>query len=482
MIEDLEHIDELFRDSISTHEEDAPKNVWDSLQAKLDKEDATKYKRKFNSARRLVIALAGLLLFFLLFENGILKFGSQKSIRPSRAKNEEDVKPANDKLMGNQKFEKPQRQDLSFMKHQLQASGSKNSRNRTSDLINYEPDNEDEKIKDLHIGLGKIGHRSLITFIREKVKMEQDCVNQNEFLFPKINPKVFPNYQMDFCSIASLEKTVLPTGKEISSGSGSSVPMTLMNKKKQNQFFEPYWSITAHASPELANYNLQNDLTDNGGPQTDEKSQIEQREKHQHSFEVGLLASYQFKKHWAVESGLLYINNAISIDPEIIYAAKDANGEIGYKYNSSSGYAFVKPKRYIGPAPNLGDSIATSNAEHNLKYLSIPLTLKYKIGMKKFSIFPGIGVSFNFLTTAKIKTGIGDSSNSEAVVLSKLEGTKICDISLLANIGLQYNINRKLSFAIMPGFRYAVTPITKNNVVKTYPYSLGVAVGITRKL
>jgi hypothetical protein len=194
------------------------------------------------------------------------------------------------------------------------------------------------------------------------------------------------------------------------------------------------------------------------------------------------LASYQFKKHWVLQSGLFYTNTAITIDPETIYAAKDGNGEIAYKYNSSSGYAFVKPKQPFGLAPALGDSIMTSSAQHNLKYISIPFTLKYKIDVKKFSISPGLGVSFNFLTEAKIKTEVGDSLNAESIVLSRLEGTKSYDISLLANVGFQYNINREWSVAVMPGFRYAITPITKNNVVKTYPYSFGIAVGITKKL
>ena len=252
---------------------------------------------------------------------------------------------------------------------------------------------------------------------------------------------------------------------------------TLQQKKKPDNSFKPYWTVTAIASPEWTQYSLENDVPDNGNSQQDEKAQIQQREKHEPSFSAGVMASYQFKKHWALQTGLLYSNTAIAIDPQKIYAAKESNGEIAYKYNSSSGYAFVKPG--FGLPPNVGDSLTAASAQHNLQYFSIPIILKYKIEKKRFSISPGLGVSANLLTSAKIQTEVKDGLNREILTISKLEGTKSFYIGLMVNADIQYQFNKKWTINIIPSFRYAVTPVTKDNVVKTYPYTLGAGAGLS---
>ena len=88
-------------------------------------------------------------------------------------------------------------------------------------------------------------------------------------------------------------------------------------------------------------------------------------------------------------------------------------------------------------------------------------------------------MSANFLTSAKIRTEVEDALNTEKVRISELKGTKLFYLSLMANADIQYNLSSNWSLHMMPAFRYAITQVTKNNVVETYPYSFGAGLGLT---
>ena len=92
---------------------------------------------------------------------------------------------------------------------------------------------------------------------------------------------------------------------------------------------------------------------------------------------------------------------------------------------------------------------------------------------------PGIGLSANLLTSATIQTEVEDALNKEAVTIFKLDGTKLFYAGVVANADIQYKIGSKFSLNMIPSFRYAITPVTENNIVKTYPYSFGLGVGIS---
>jgi hypothetical protein len=92
-----------------------------------------------------------------------------------------------------------------------------------------------------------------------------------------------------------------------------------------------------------------------------------------------------------------------------------------------------------------------------------------------------VGISTNFITSANVKTEVTDALNKESVTINGLGGMKNVYASLVADVSLQYNYNSKWSFNLLPGFEYALTPITKGNVVKTFPYSFNIGAGITYK-
>ena len=237
--------------------------------------------------------------------------------------------------------------------------------------------------------------------------------------------------------------------------------------------------MTAYGSNDWAQYQLDNDVPDNTGNQQDEKEEISQREKHESSFSAGIMVARQLTRHIGLKTGIIYSNTAIGISPQEMYAVKKTDGSIAYKYITSSGYGFVKPG--FGLPPAIGDSIRAMEAQHNLQMISIPLLASYKFEKNRFSVSPAVGLSVNFITSVKVKTEITDALNKEAVTINGLDGMRNIFTSFVADVNLQYKLNKRWSINLLPSLKYAIGPITKSNVVKTFPYSFNVGFGITYK-
>jgi hypothetical protein len=236
--------------------------------------------------------------------------------------------------------------------------------------------------------------------------------------------------------------------------------------------FKPYWTVTCVVTYDRLNYKMDSD-------EPNAITSIKHREVHEPSFSVGILATKQIKEKWGLQTGLVYSNTAIGISPQKLYAFQDPAGDIAYKFITSSGYTYIKPG--FGAAPSFGDSITATEATHTLHFLSIPAVIKYTVGRNKFLFIPGAGIEANFITSAKLETEIEDAANHETVFIDKLNGSKSFYWSFVADAELRYVINKKLAFSIRPVFRYAISPITENNVVETFPYSFGAGLGIVYK-
>ncbi len=133
-------------------------------------------------------------------------------------------------------------------------------------------------------------------------------------------------------------------------------------------------------------------------------------------------------------------------------------------------------------SPAIGDSLNSTTAQHNIQVLSIPLAFTYKIGQRKFFITPSAGIAANYITLAKVETEVEYPANRETVSINKLNGLKHFYLGFIADVNLQYDLDKKWILNILPAFKFAISPITKKNVVKTYPYSFGLGMGVTYKL
>lgn len=83
------------------------------------------------------------------------------------------------------------------------------------------------------------------------------------------------------------------------------------------------------------------------------------------------------------------------------------------------------------------------------------------------------GVTTNFLTKGKLETEVQKGPDDEVDVLNNIQGLKSVYFSGMA--GAEYKLTKKLSVSLMPTARFALNPINKGAVVKTYPNSFGLS-------
>ena len=265
-------------------------------------------------------------------------------------------------------------------------------------------------------------------------------------------------------------KSIQPPSSIAVSNSPLKASNTTDSKNKKVKSFKPFWMATAFTSYDQAGYKLDSD-------EPNAVSSIKFREAHEPSFSLGILFTRQIKQKWGLQSGIAYSNSAIGMKPQKTYAFVDPTGDVAYKYITSSGYAFFKPG--FGPQPAVGDSLTTAEAKHTLEHISVPLIIKHTLTNKKISITPGAGIEANFITKANLEVDIEDPFNREIVVVRKLAGTKPFYWSFVADAEVKYNLNKKMLVSLRPVYRHAISPITKNNVVETFPRSFGIGAGMT---
>ena len=463
MNKDLHDIDELFRSSLDDHKEAPSAGVKESLDTALDKKEAVEYKKRFIIWKRAALLLLLLLAGFVLYESGlIIKGNGHYTAKKSN--------PAYDNISGGENESINQ---------------NKTARTNADKIITNQPaiqtDNRDNETIST---TNTFPDKQLNTFLQK-----QDAVFSIFTSQPAKKSNAPANYDTDLqtnkhsiepldnqISKASLTELFFKNIFQMPSVAVSNSPLKGDNekniaKKKPNPF-KPFWMITPFVSYDQVGYKLDSDdpLAANS---------IKHREVHEPSFSGGLLIARQFTNHWGLQSGFVYTSTQIGISPQKMYALQLPGGDVAYKFITSSGYAYIKLGG--GQPPAVGDSITTSDAKHLLKHISIPLSLKYKIGKNKLTVSPSAGIEANFITSAKVEVGIDLASNREIVTVNKLKAIRTFYLSAVTGVEASYRVSKKMSVNVQPVFRYALSPITKNNVVETFPYSFGVRAGVTIK-
>lgn len=520
MDKNLHNIDEAFNRAYQSYEDEPSAAAWEKLNAALDKEDAEKYKRRFIGWKRIAVLLLFLLSGFLIYETGVVikrkndkelvkkvngtdsafvtdnrNATNKKTVEtntkekegnnlPSVFDNQVQQAPSDVVTEGNEKEilapKSNQQITTVFEQSEIDINTSKikkaikqSARNKTKITIRPGTIAEDEtgSIADNNVPKNKKGN--------SKIKDDQTAIFSSMETDSIRRLVISPMTSIERIEIPKPAITDLKIKEPVLPVINTTASIAQSKKKKSSSSFKPFWSVTGFASNDWGQYKLDNDVHDNTGNQQDEKEEINHREKHEGSFSAGVFATRQFSKHFGFKTGLIYSNTAIGISPQEMYAAQKTDGSIAYKYITSSGYGFVKPG--FGLPPAVGDSILSTEAQHNLQMISIPLMVSYRFEKNKFSVSPAVGLTANFITSANVKTEVTDALNKEAVTISGLDGMRGFYTGLIADVNLQYNCNSKWSFSLLPGFKYALTPITKGNVVKTFPYSFNIGAGITYK-
>ena len=450
MNKDLHDIDNLFRSSLESYEETPSLSVKEKLEASLDKTDAESYKKRFLAWKRTAIALFFLLIGIILYDAGILKKSPGNSEKNYVAK-----KPGH-LLSGEQKNEK---NDIPLNDKKTDGLPSLSEKNKLDENTSWLENNTNSQNPSPLVDNPSMLYDDSKT---SRTNIQQNKPGEVIYAYPLLQK-----------NIPSVSITRNPFDPQIDSDAFLKNLNLSENQNKNRIGFRPHWLIGAVFSYEAAGYKLDSDLPN-------EISNIKHREVHEPSYSGGVLITRQLSIDWGLQSGLLYSKTNIGIGPQKIYAFLDPAGDVAYKYVTSSGYAYIKPK--TGSPPSFGDSIIATEGKHTLHYITVPLSVKYQAGKNKFSFVPGLGIEANFLTGTRVETEIQTPANSELVFVNKLYGAKPFYWSLTADAELRYNLNHKTMLSFRPSYHHSISPINENNVVETFPYSFRWGVGLTFRL
>jgi hypothetical protein len=501
-------IDNILKSAYQHYQEQPSDNIWEKLQAGLDKKDSGQLKKGIISRKRIAILLLLLLSGIAIYKISVNTNGinSKTEIipnvtRPAVTKkenvNETSQPKQQKKLTLHQEHLQPDNEEMDANEIAEAATRGNNLPGKNEKVLSpktNKPGNKKQqsrKQKKLFNSGGKLlvlkDEKNTILFSQKKELEITDTDIINQVIKINVEKEKSAN-ELGVASVEKMGSQKIETRKipiikitfPFITESLLSKSSVNKKKKKSSNNFKPYWTVTGFASNDWGFYQLNdNDIENNNGNTQDEKELISNREKYEPSFSTSLIVTRQFKKFWGLKTGVTYSNTTIVIDPHQMYAAQQNNGTIAYKFITSSGYGYVQPG--FGLPPAVGDSLQTNTAQHNLQSISLPLMIIYKLDKGKFSIMPSAGLSFNFITKAIVKTAVTDALNQESIHINGLNGMRNFYMGFITDVNMQYNFNNRWAVILLPTFNYAITPITKNTVPKTYPYSFGIGTGLTYK-
>jgi hypothetical protein len=235
--------------------------------------------------------------------------------------------------------------------------------------------------------------------------------------------------------------------------------------------FRHRFELTAYASQELAGYNFADH--DSAGPRGRE---IEKQQNTSFSRSVGVLVSYHLHRHWLVESGLSLSRSVTVSNPGKAVAVVDNNGKVSFLINTVTGYGYVAS---AGNA-NIGDSANAGKTIGKVEYISLPLIVSRQWTIGRFTLLTGAGVDIDLLTRATIQTSITNASGAAPQTEITQYGLRRVNYGWQIKGECRYRLSQNYAATVMATFKSSVSSVNINTPYSTYPYNLGIGIGITR--
>ncbi|HVX52570.1 MAG TPA: hypothetical protein VHB48_20590 [Chitinophagaceae bacterium] len=448
MAKPLHDIDKIFKEAQEGYSADAPVEAWDKIQAALDREDAGRYRARFVWWKRTAIVV--LVLFCLLLAREVIHTpGSNISYTPAGNTVSNPSLPA--PQAGNAAGA-AQSGSLRLPTTAGQAAKKTAWRTTGGNKLNAEPvvAGTLENAQPLLPGESPLpaGIHGAVVLVNGQRQEE----NSNN---------IFPLTAMQL---------LLPARP---------APFTVTGTTQKKHTAGRGISFAGiYLSADISQYVLDNDMPQQQGANENAKYDVEQREKHEPSFTAGIYAEKPIGLHTGIKAALAFARTDIIIAPQQLVAVKQ-DGQVGYKYITSSGYALVQPAR--GGIPAVGDSASAAEAQHRLDVVSVPLSFYYRIAKGRFLISPSAGLSANFITQARVRTELENNGVKENVYIDRLAGSRWFYAGVQFDTDIRYRLAGNWHIGVTPFFRCAFTAITRNNAVKTFPYTTGVAGSLVYK-
>jgi hypothetical protein len=540
MSEDLHNIDDLFRNALNEHEEDPSSAVWDNLDKQLDKHKIVHIKRKYYALKWVAAALlvfsfaAGMYAIHTRMKNTeLVKATRRKTMQdgisnqhvnnktkpdetldkttpeiPTNAKDSETSKAGSkasaqdlsqkDNGVNNNNSLKKQQQNVTTTEEQPLAVKKTARINSTNSNVVKEKSLKGTNAANLPFMAAvsekekKMKYSSNNKAQPSKAATEVTPTTHDENVLPLIKslesletaqtnnynsnlllPNIAANVPIDKKPLITI------TGNNIDNKPEASLPakQSVAKTKTKTAATSPF-SVTAFFSPDFVLRKVEDDKPHF---REDDKNEIKQKEKNGFSSTYGLWINYNLSKNWSIQSGLSFLNRVTQIEPKTIYARPDPRGNVQYRFSCSAGYGFLTAKS-VGTQPTQGDSATALPSKNTLRYIGVPINVKYNFIKGKFSLGATEGLAMNFLTNSKLETGISVGQNKQMEVIDDINGLRKAFISNTFSVDFAYALRRRFSINFIPTAKVGVTSINKDAPVKSYYNSINLAAGITVNL
>jgi len=513
MNENLHDIDKIFHDGINGHKDMPSGKVWESIDQQLDKRNVTHAIRKYKNLKRLSVAILLLLIGSIAYQvhtkmyidkeaiknnkqpsesttasklpdnQSIIKSFQQKSLDKNSAKELSTGKnemPLPEKNMLQKPGEAIVKTPLNRLNTATNSSIPKNevALNQTKNSFNKIADGTSKGFN--HAGIIEKDKRGSIVAIRKssmKINHREKVITTPAEFSGPMNPAMIAGIPYSQPSIQVVGPTQKPTFFPILKNE-KNVAGKPMLKSKQTAF---HYSLKAFYTPQISFNRIEDDHhRDRPAPPHSGRDDFRREENKPTTASMGIVMELPVGKRWGLLSGISYTNTRINIEPKKIFAQMDTDGKVKYRFDCSSGYTYLSPKTVA--TPSIGDSISVTQSYNRLQYLGIPLGVNYTFSLGKFSIIPTVGAVANFSVKQQIATSLVQGSLKETQTSNNIQGLKGTYFNAFANIVFEYNIGKKLALSLAPAGSFALSSITKNTTVKSYPNSFGLTSGIKIKL
>lgn len=198
-------------------------------------------------------------------------------------------------------------------------------------------------------------------------------------------------------------------------------------------------------------------------------------EKAKMAFDVGVNLDYAISRKWVIESGLGYHTYSFSMQPTLVWAKPTSQGQLGYSIVTSCG---VIQFPYQDPDLKQGDKVH-ANGNAYCGYLSIPLEIKYNLVTgKRVGLYVTGGAIANLTIVKGAFIHWENTTENDNESIHSIQGLSKAQYSLSVGAGIKYFLGKGFSIFGEPFMNGSATPIDKNVPVISYPYFVGMRVGL----
>jgi hypothetical protein len=200
------------------------------------------------------------------------------------------------------------------------------------------------------------------------------------------------------------------------------------------------------------------------------KAYFDKRDKGAFTFAAGMLVDVKASDKISLTTGLTYSQYSQGFSTES-YHLNYTDSQNAWLYTSTGNLYFkIVSSDSISQNDILRSSVRFS-------YINIPITFKYRFTR---NYFVNAGVSLNLLVKQSLNL---QAENFDG----QFEATPINDverINFILNLGIgrEFTLRNKLSLIINPGINLYLTSINNDATVKSYPFTLGLQVGLKYSL